>query len=103
MNWEVRLSVFKLLQLFVSLSKGLNIFIKDRESFFIWASSGKGDKLSDVVNIALQAVYQRGIVHSETFFLLTEKVIIFNKAHRVLLMSVVKIDVCIFSFEEIVR
>ena len=58
--------------------------------------------MSDIVNIALQAVYQRGIVYSETFFLLTEKVIIFGKAYRVLLMSVVKIDACIFSFEEIV-
>ena len=57
--------------------------------------------MSDVVDVALQAVYQRGIVHSETFFLLTEKVIIFSKAHRALLVSVMKIDVCIFSFKEI--
>ena len=62
---------------------------------------GKGGKLGGVVDIALQAVYQRGIIHSETFFLLTEKVIIFGKAYRALLMSVVKIDTCIFSFEEI--
>ena len=58
--------------------------------------------MSDVVDIALQTVYQRGIVHSETFFLLTEKVIIFGKAHRALLVNVAKIGVCIFSFEEIV-
>ena len=102
MNWEVRLSVFELLQLFVSLSKGLNIFIKDRESFSIWALSEKGSKLGGVVNIALQTVYQRGIIHSETFFLLTEKVIIFSKAYRALLVSVMKIDACIFSFKEIV-
>ena len=57
--------------------------------------------MSDVVDIALQAVYQRGIVHSGMFFLLTEKVIIFSKAHRALLVSVMKIDVCIFSFEGI--
>ena len=63
--------------------------------------SGKGGELGDVVNIALQAVYQRGIVHSGTFFLLTEKVIIFGKAHRALLVSVTKIGVCIFSFKEI--
>ena len=62
---------------------------------------GKGSKLGSVVDIALQAVYQRGIVHSETFFLLTEKVIIFSKAHRVLLVSVAKIGACIISFEEI--
>ena len=64
--------------------------------------SEKGSELSDVVDIALQTVYQRDIVHSEMFFLLTEKVIIFGKAYRALLMSVVKIDVCIFSFKEIV-
>ena len=64
--------------------------------------SGKGGELGDVVNIALQAVYQRGIIHLRTFFLLTEKVIIFSKAHRVLLVSVAKIDVCIFSFKGIV-
>ena len=64
--------------------------------------SEKGSELDSVVNIALQTVYQRDIVHSETFFLLTEKVIIFSKAHRALLVSVAKIDVCIFSFEEIV-
>ena len=57
--------------------------------------------MSDIVDIALQTVYQRGIVHSETFFLLTEKVIIFSKAHKVLLVSVAKIGVCIFSFEGI--
>ena len=57
--------------------------------------------MSGVVDIALQAVYQRGIVHSGTFFLLTEKVIIFSKAHRVLLVSVIKIGACIFSFEGI--
>ena len=62
----------------------------------------KGGELSDVVVVALQAVYQRGIVHSGTFFLLTEKVIIFGKAHRALLVSVMKIGVCIFSFEGIV-
>ena len=62
---------------------------------------GKGSELSDVVDIVLQAVYQRGIIHSETFFLLTEKVIIFGKAHRALLVSVMKIGVCIFSFEGI--
>ena len=57
--------------------------------------------MSGIVNVALQAVYQRGIVHSETFFLLTEKVIIFSKAHRALLVSVMKIGACIFSFEGI--
>ena len=57
--------------------------------------------MKDVVNVALQAVYQRGIVHSETFFLLTEKMIIFGKAHRALLVSVMKIGACIFSFEGI--
>ena len=57
--------------------------------------------MSGVVDVALQAVYQRGIVHSGTFFLLTEKVIIFGKAHRALLVSVVKIGVCIFGFEGI--
>ena len=62
---------------------------------------GKGSELGDVVDVALQAVYQRGIVHSETFFLLTEKVIIFGKAYRALLVSVVKISVCIFGFEGI--
>ena len=62
---------------------------------------GKGSELSDVVDIVLQAVYQRGIIHSETFFLLTEKVIIFSKAHRALLVSVMKIGACIFSFEGI--
>ena len=58
--------------------------------------------MSDVVDVALQAVYQRGIVHSGMFFLLTEKVMIFGKAHRALLVSVAKIGVCIFSFKEIV-
>ena len=58
--------------------------------------------MSDVVNVALQTVYQRGIIHSRTFFLLTKKVIIFSKAHRVLLVSVMKINACIFSFKEIV-
>ena len=57
--------------------------------------------MSGVVDVALQAVYQRGIVHSETFFLLTEKVIIFGKAHRALLVSVAKIGVCIFGFKGI--
>ena len=61
----------------------------------------KGSELSGVVDIALQTVYQRGIVHSGMFFLLTEKVIIFGKAHRVLLVSVAKIGVCIFSFKGI--
>ena len=63
---------------------------------------GKGGELGDVVDVALQAVYQKGIIHSEMFFLLTEKVIIFGKAHRALLVSVVKIGACIFSFEGIV-
>ena len=58
--------------------------------------------MSDIVDVALQTVYQRGIVHSGTFFLLTEKVIIFSKAHRALLVSVTKIGACIFSFEGIV-
>ena len=58
--------------------------------------------MSDVIDVALQTVYQRGIVYSETFFPLTKKVIIFSKAHRALLVSVTKIDVYIFSFEEIV-
>ena len=57
--------------------------------------------MGGVVDVALQAVYQRGIIHSGTFFLLTEKVIIFGKAHRALLVSVVKIGVCIFSFKGI--
>ena len=57
--------------------------------------------MSDVVDVALQAVYQRGIIHLRTFFLLTEKVIIFGKAHRALLVSVVKIGACIFSFKGI--
>ena len=57
--------------------------------------------MKDVINIALQTVYQTGIVYSETFFLLTEKVIIFGKAHRALLVSVMKIGACIFSFEGI--
>ena len=57
--------------------------------------------MSGVVDIALQAVYQRGIVHSGMFFLLTEKVIIFGKAHRALLVGVAKIGACIFGFEGI--
>ena len=57
--------------------------------------------MGDIVDVALQAVYQRGIVYSGTFFLLTEKVIIFSKAHRALLVSVMKIGVCIFSFKGI--
>ena len=57
--------------------------------------------MGDVVDVVLQAVYQRGIVHLGTFFLLTEKVIIFGKAHRALLVSVTKIGACIFSFEGI--
>ena len=49
--------MFKLLQLFISLSKGLDIFVKGRGSFSILASPGKGGELGDVVDIALQAVY----------------------------------------------
>ena len=57
----MRLSMFKLLKLFVDFQESLNVFRKDEELLALDDSSEEDDQLSDVANVALHAVDQRRV------------------------------------------
>jgi len=89
------------LKLFVDFDEDLNLLLKDKWSFAIRSSLGHGDDLSVVIDVAFYAINQWSILHFRTLFLLIEEIVIFCKAHRVLLENFAKIQTCIFRFEEI--
>ncbi len=94
--------MLKLLKLFVNLDKDLNLLLKDKWSFVIRSSLRHSDDLSEVTNVAFHAINQWSVLHFRTLFLLIKEIVIFCKAHRVLLKNFAKIQTCIFRFEEII-
>jgi hypothetical protein len=49
------------------------------------------DDLSKVTNVALHAINQERLFYQKTFFLLIKEIVVFIKAHKVLLQDFIKI------------
>ena len=77
------------------------MFIKGKGLLTFWNLSEKDDKLNEIIDVSLQTINQRSIIHLRMFFLLAEKVIVISKAYKILFVNITEINVCILCLKRI--